>query len=43
MNETIKNYCERCEFETNHEVLLKESIRRDNPQEYDFEVEYMIV
>ena len=43
MSETIKNYCERCEFETNHEILKKESIRSDNPQEYDFAVEYMIV
>ena len=43
MSDTIKNYCERCEYETNHEILKNESIRSDNPQEYDFAVEYMIV
>ena len=37
-----KNYCQRCNFDTNHNVLKKESLRSDN-EDYDYIIEYMIV
>lgn len=42
MGKKIKNYCQRCDSETNHEVLFKESIRSD-PDDYDYAVDYMVV
>ena len=42
MDNKIKSYCQRCDYETNQEVLFKESIR-GNPEEYDYAVDYMVV
>jgi len=43
MSNIEKSYCKRCDFETNHEILHKESIRSDYEEGYDCAVEYMIL
>lgn len=42
MKNTEKSYCIRCNYDTNHSVLFKESIRSDN-DDYDFAIDYMVV
>jgi hypothetical protein len=43
MSEIIKNYCKRCDYETNHKVLFKERFRSPDELGYDFIIEYMVV
>lgn len=43
MSESIKNYCEQCEFDTNHKILSKITVNNDDPLSYSFTAEYMIV
>lgn len=40
--DNLKNYCLRCEFETNHRVIANKDYRSDN-DEYDYSINYMIV
>jgi len=42
MSDIGKSYCQRCDFETNHKVLFKETKRSDN-EDYDFQIIYMVV
>ena len=42
MNKQVKNYCKRCNYETNHEVLYNTSHRSDNDF-YDYIIEYLTV
>jgi len=39
---TKRNYCLRCEFETNHNLLFKEMINGDN-EDYLYQIKYMVV
>jgi hypothetical protein len=41
MSDIEKSYCQRCDFETNHKVLFKETIRSEG--DYDFQIHYMVV
>jgi hypothetical protein len=43
MDEIEKSYCQRCDYNTNHKVLHKESIRSDYEEGFDYAVEYMIL
>lgn len=42
MNKQIKNYCKRCNHQTNHEILYNISERSDN-EDYDYIIEYLTV
>lgn len=42
MEEKIKSYCQRCDFETNHEILFKEDIR-SAADDYDYAVYYLVL
>lgn len=41
INKKIKNFCLRCDYNTNHEILEYVSIRSDD-YHFDYEVDYMI-
>jgi hypothetical protein len=43
MDNTTKSYCQRCNYETNHSILFKESYRSKEEEEYDYALEYMVV
>lgn len=42
MKEKIRNYCSRCDFETNHEILFQERYRSSQEEGYDYALEYYV-
>lgn len=38
----LKNFCNRCQFETNHKVLHDSQINSD-PEDYHYSIHYMVV
>lgn len=43
MDITTKSYCQRCNFETNHSILFKETYRSLENEGYDYQIEYLVV
>ncbi len=42
MDKQIKSYCQRCDFETNHEILFKEDFR-SAADDYDYALYFMVL
>lgn len=42
-NNKIKNYCRRCQYDTNHTIVYLEQKTESSPEENGYQIEYMIV